>query len=35
MLVGQAIKAEEIWQEMSIGNDVLEKVYECINEQFK
>ena len=35
MLVGQAIKAEEIWQEMSIDNDVLEKVYECINEQFK
>lgn len=35
MLVGQAIKAEEIWQEMSINNDVLEKVYEHINEQFK
>lgn len=35
MLVGQAVKAEEIWQEMSIGNDVLEKVYECINEQFQ
>lgn len=34
MLVGQAIKAEEIWQEMSIGNDVLEEVYKCINEQF-
>ena len=35
MLVGQAIKAEEIWQEMSISNDVLEKVYEHINKQFK
>ena len=34
MLVGQAIKAEEIWQEMSIDNDVLEEVYKCINEQF-
>lgn len=34
MLVGQAIKAEEIWQEMSIDNDVMEEVYKCINEQF-
>ena len=35
MLVGQAVKAEEIWQEMNIENDVLEKVYECINKQFQ
>lgn len=35
MLVGQAIKAEEFWQDREIGNDVLEKVYEEINEQFK
>ena len=35
MLVGQAIKAEEIWQETNISNDVLEKVYENINQQFK
>lgn len=35
MLVGQAIKAEEIWQEISIDNKVLDEVYREINKQFK
>lgn len=35
MLVGQAVKAEEIWQEVSISSDVLDEVYEYINKQFK
>ena len=34
MLVGQAIKSEEIWNEIEINNDVLEEVYKSINEQF-
>lgn len=34
MLVGQAIKSEEIWQEIEIGNDVLEEVYTDINRKF-
>lgn len=34
MLVGQAIKSEEIWNEIDINNDVLDEVYESINEQF-
>ena len=35
MLVGQAIKAEELWQNRAIDDDVLEKVYNDINEKFK
>ena len=35
MLVGQAIKSEEIWQETNIGYDILEEVYRHINKQFK
>ena len=34
MLVGQAIKSEEIWQEMKISNDILEEVYTEINRKF-
>lgn len=35
MLVGQAIKSEEIWQEMKIDDEVFEKVYSNINKNFK
>lgn len=35
MLVGQAIKAEELWQDRIIDDEVLEKVYNDINERFK
>lgn len=35
MLVGQAIKSEEIWQETKIHDEVFEKVYEHINKNFK
>ena len=35
MLVGQAIKAEELWQNRIIDDEVLEKVYNDINERFK
>lgn len=35
MLVGQAVKSEEIWQETSISGEVMDEVYQCINEQFK
>lgn len=35
MLVGQAIKSEEIWQEMNIDDEVFEKVYSNINKNFK
>ncbi|MDU5722348.1 MAG: shikimate dehydrogenase [Clostridium butyricum] len=34
MLVGQAIKAEEIWQEININDEILDEVYEYINKQF-
>lgn len=34
MLVGQAVKSEEIWQETSISDEVMDEVYQCINEQF-
>ncbi|NME82903.1 shikimate dehydrogenase [Clostridium sp. SM-530-WT-3G] len=35
MLVGQAIKSEEIWQEMKISNEIFDKVYSHINKNFK
>ena len=35
MLVGQAIKSEEIWQGMKIDNEVFEKVYSNVNKNFK
>ncbi|MBE6063752.1 MAG: shikimate dehydrogenase [Clostridium butyricum] len=35
MLIGQAIKSEEIWQEIEIDNEVFEKIYLKISENFK
>ena len=35
MLVGQAIKSEEVWQEMDIDDEVFDKVFSKINENFK
>ena len=35
MLVGQAIKAQEIWQDTSINDEVLKEVYSYINKNFK
>ncbi len=35
MLVGQAIKSEEFWQGISINDEVMDKVYNDVNEQFK
>ncbi|HCW54665.1 MAG TPA: shikimate dehydrogenase [Clostridium sp.] len=35
MLVGQAIKSEEIWQEMKIDDEVFNKVYSKIDNNFK
>lgn len=35
MLVGQAIKAEEIWQETSLGNEVTRELYSIFEDEFK
>lgn len=35
MLVGQAIKAEEIWQETSLDNEVTRKLYWIFEDEFK
>lgn len=35
MLVGQAIKSEELWQDISISDEVMEEVYSYINVKFK
>lgn len=35
MLVGQAIKAEEIWQGISLGNDVTQELYSIFQDEFK
>ncbi|MDO5517849.1 MAG: shikimate dehydrogenase [Clostridium sp.] len=35
MLVGQAIKSEEIWQEIEIDDEVFGRVYSNINKNFK
>lgn len=35
MLVGQAIKSEEIWQESSIDKDIVDRIYNEININFK
>ncbi|WP_160693416.1 shikimate dehydrogenase [Clostridium sp. C2-6-12] len=35
MLVGQAIKAEEIWQETSLDNEVTKELYSIFQDEFK
>ena len=35
MLVGQAVKAEEIWNDISIDKDTIMKVYEFLLNNFK
>jgi shikimate dehydrogenase len=35
MLVGQAIKAEEIWQETSLDNEVTRELYSIFQDEFK
>lgn len=35
MLVGQAIKSQEIWQNREIDKEILDKVYEELREEFK
>jgi shikimate dehydrogenase len=35
MLIGQAIKAEEIWQETSIDNKVTQELYSIFQDEFK
>ena len=35
MLVGQAIKAEEIWQETSLDNEVTKELYSLFQDEFK
>ena len=34
MLVGQAIKSEEIWQNTTIDEKVLNEIYEELNKEF-
>ena len=34
MLVGQAVKAQEIWQDMNIDNKVTSIIYEELNGEF-
>ena len=34
MLVGQAVKAQEIWQDMNIDNKVISIIYEELNGEF-
>ena len=35
MLVGQAIKAEEIWQGIPIDNEVTQELYSIFQDEFK
>ena len=35
MLVGQAIKSEEIWQERNIDNDIIDTIYKELEKEFK
>lgn len=35
MLVGQAVKSEEFWQDVSISDEIMNEVYSHINEKFK
>ena len=34
MLLGQAVKAQEIWQDMNIDNKVTNIIYEELNGEF-
>ena len=34
MLVGQAIKSQEIWQNMKLDEKILNEIYEELNKEF-